>query len=201
MTDNSGKRSIKEEAVYEMSPSLSCEDINIPAPQGGIDLEVVGICGNTKGRSCCMHDCCGDSLSVNELLRLVKCVVTINKEMKEAVKRVRVTADGDGCTIGFLPRVWTNLPIVQENIDIFCIVREIYDESDNRCKSLKSYRNKGMAGVILLSSIPITERQLRTIKTITNSSSKFFYETVVTLCFTNRYCKLWYYHCDKLFTE
>jgi hypothetical protein len=58
--------------VLEMSPSLSCEDINIPAPQGGIDLEVVGICGNANGGSCCMHDCCGDSLSVYELLQLVK---------------------------------------------------------------------------------------------------------------------------------
>jgi hypothetical protein len=118
---------------------------------------VVGIHGNTNGRSCCVHDCCGDSLSENELLRLVKCVVTINKKTEEAVKFVRVTADGDGCTIGYLPRVWINLPMVQENINNFCIVREIYDESDNRCKRLKSHRNKGMAGVILLSSIPITE--------------------------------------------
>jgi hypothetical protein len=157
MTDNSGKATIIEVNVFEMSPSLSFEDINIPAPQGGIDLEVVGICSNTNGQSCCVHDCCGDSLSKNELLQLVKCVVTINKKTEEAVKFVHVTADGDRCTIGYLPRVWMNLPIVQKNINNFCIVREIYDESDNRCKRLKSQRNKGMAGFIFLISIPVTE--------------------------------------------
>jgi hypothetical protein len=84
-------------------------------------------------------------------------VVTINKKTDEAVKCVRVTADGDGCTFGIIPRVWMNLPLVQENINNFCIDREIYEESDNRCKRLKSHRNKGKSRVIVLSSLPITE--------------------------------------------
>ena len=124
MADDSGKTTINEVGA-EMSPSLSCEDINIPPPQGGVDLEVVGINGNTNGRSCCMHECCGATLSENELLRLVKCVLTIKNKTEEAVKFVRVTADGDGCTVGFLPRVWIKLPIAAENINNFCIVREI----------------------------------------------------------------------------
>jgi hypothetical protein len=139
------------------APPLSCEDVNIPPPQGGNDLEVVGINGISNGRSCCIHDCCGASLSENELLRLVKCVVTINNQTEEAVKFVRVTADGDGCTVGYLPRVWKNLPIVKENINNFCIVRELFEHSENRCKRLKSHRNVGMAGVVLLSTMPITE--------------------------------------------
>ena len=157
MTENTAMTTINEVVGVNISPSLSCQDINIPPPQGGIDLKVVGLSDFTNGRSCCMHDCCGASLSENELLRLVKCVVTINKKTEEAVKFVRVTADGDGCTVGFLPRVWKNLPTDQQNSNSFCIVSELYDYSDNRCKRLKSHGNAGMVGVILLSSIPITE--------------------------------------------
>jgi hypothetical protein len=157
MTDTNDGNSAINENEGGLSPSLNCTDVNIPPPEGVIDLEVVGINGISNGRSCCQHDCCGSSLSENELLRLVKCVVTINKKTEEAVKFVRVTADGDGCTIGFLPRVWLKHPKVAQNINNFCIVRELYDHSDNKSKRLKSHRNSGMAGVILLSSIPIGE--------------------------------------------
>jgi hypothetical protein len=51
-----------------MSPSLSCEDINISAPQSGTDLELAGVYGSTNGQNCCVHDYCGDLLSENELL-------------------------------------------------------------------------------------------------------------------------------------
>jgi hypothetical protein len=140
------------------SAPLSCTDINIEPPVGrGIDLEIVGLLGTTNGRECCMHECCGRSLKENDLLRIVRCVVTINNTTEEAIKFVKVTAEGDGCTVGFLPRCWFNLPKVQENINEFCIVRELYDESTNQCKRKKSKNNKGMAGVILLSTIPIGE--------------------------------------------
>ena len=139
------------------SPPLSCLDINIPEPQGGIDLEVVGLFGTSNGRSCCQHECCGRSLNVNELLRIVKCVVHVKGKSEDAIKFVRVTAEGDGCTVGFLPRIWMNLPKVIENLNNFCIVSELYSDSENRCKVIKGERNMGMAGVILLSSIPIEE--------------------------------------------
>jgi hypothetical protein len=68
MTDNSGKTTNNKVNVYEMSPSLLCQDINITPP-----LELIWrwleFSGNTSGQSCCIqHDRCGDSLSVNELL-------------------------------------------------------------------------------------------------------------------------------------
>jgi hypothetical protein len=157
MTDSNEELTAINKYDGDLAPSLNCVDLNIQPPEGVIDLEVVGINGISNGRSCCQHDCCGASLSENELLRLVKCVVTINKKTEEAVKFVRVTADGDGCTIGFLPRVWLNHPKVAQNINNFCIVCELYDYSENKCKRLKSHRNAGMAGVILLSSIPIGE--------------------------------------------
>jgi hypothetical protein len=70
-----------------------------------------------------------------------------HNQTEEAVKFVCVTADGDGGTVGYLPQAWKNLPIVKENINIFCIVRELFEHSENRCKRLKSHRNVGMAGV------------------------------------------------------
>jgi hypothetical protein len=72
----------------------------------------------TNGRSCYMHDCCGDSLCVNVLLQLVICAVTINKKTEEVVKFVHVPVDGDGCTIGYLPKVWMSLPLWQKTSTI-----------------------------------------------------------------------------------
>ena len=139
------------------SPPLNCTDINIPVPEGGVDLEIVGLLGKSNGRSCNQHECCGATLLNDQLLRLVKCCVMVRGKEEEAIKFVRVTAEGDGCTIGFLPRVWINLPKVVDNINNFCIVTEIYNDSENRCKRLTSHRIMGMAGVLLLSSIPMNE--------------------------------------------
>jgi hypothetical protein len=101
MTDTNNGKSAINKNDGGLSPSLNCTDVNIPPPEGVKDLEVVDIDGSSKDQSCCQHDCCGASLSENELLWLVKGVVTINKKMEEAVNFVHVTADGDGCTIGF----------------------------------------------------------------------------------------------------
>jgi hypothetical protein len=61
-----------------------------------------------------------------------------NKKTEEAVKFVHVTADGDGCTIGFLPRVWLKHPKAAQNINNFCIVHELYDNSETRAKNEKA---------------------------------------------------------------
>ena len=94
-------------------------------------------------------------MNLNELLRIVKCVVTIKGKTEDAIKFVRVTGEGDGCIVGYLPRVWMKLPKVLENVNNFCIVSELYSDSENRCKVIKGERSMGMAGVLLLSSIPI----------------------------------------------
>ena len=86
------------EVVYT-SPPLDCTDVNISVPEGGVDLEVVGLLGKSNGRSCNQHACCGETLLVDQLLRLVKCVVVVSGKEEEAVKFVRVTAEGDGCTV------------------------------------------------------------------------------------------------------
>jgi hypothetical protein len=67
MTSQNSEVIIINKNDVNSSPPLSCEDVNTPPSQGGNDLEVVGINGISNGRSCCIHDCCGVSLSENEL--------------------------------------------------------------------------------------------------------------------------------------
>jgi hypothetical protein len=126
MTDNNKDLSAINENYGGLAPSLNCVDLNIQPPEGVIDLEMVGISGILNGQSFCQHYCCGASLLENELLRLVKCVLTTNKKTEEAVKFVHVTAENDGCAIGYLPRVWLKHPKMAQNINNFCIVCELY---------------------------------------------------------------------------
>jgi hypothetical protein len=62
-------------------------------------LEIVGLCKNNNGRSCCVHDCCGKEVQVGSVLRLVQTVVTINEVPEEAIKCVLI-ANGSACSYG-----------------------------------------------------------------------------------------------------
>ena len=42
------------------------------------DLEIVGLRASNNGRSCTMHNTCGASLRVGDVLRLVSCVVNVD---------------------------------------------------------------------------------------------------------------------------
>ena len=118
------------------------------------DLEIVGLGAATNGRSCCIHSCCGDHVRVGNLLRLVKCVVTIGGEVEEAIKCVLIVDGTDTCTVGFVPRSLSGHDKVQAQIGGFVQVLELYDESESNQKRRKSHTNKGMASCIFLTSIP-----------------------------------------------
>jgi hypothetical protein len=90
---------------------------------------VIGIDGILNVQRCCQHYCCSASLLENELLPLVKCVVTINKKPEVAVKFLPVTIYGDGYTIGILPYVWLKHPKMAQNRNNFCIICELHDYS------------------------------------------------------------------------
>ena len=68
------------------------------------DLEIVGLNSSTNDRSCCQHKTCGEHVVVNDVLRLVNCVVTINGRAEEAVKLVKIADGSDTCTVAFVPR-------------------------------------------------------------------------------------------------
>ena len=41
-----------------------------------LDFEIIGLHRNSKGQSCCCHETCGLHVSKNDILRIVKTVVT-----------------------------------------------------------------------------------------------------------------------------
>jgi hypothetical protein len=132
-------------------------DNNQQASLGSIDFEIVGLFSSSNGRFCCSHKVCGQHVCVGDVLRLVKDIVDIGDHTEEAIKLVKIIDGTDGCTVGFIPRVQSNLPKVVENINKFCIVHELYCSSNSVYKRKKGEKNQGMAGAILLECIPINE--------------------------------------------
>ena len=114
------------------------------------DLEIVGLLSSTNGRSCTVHGCCGDHVGVGDVLRLVECHVTVKGTVEKAVKCVKVVNGIDTCTVAFVPRALMNLPQVQNNLNGFVQVSEVYADSKNWYKKNKSHTNSGMASVELL---------------------------------------------------
>jgi hypothetical protein len=120
-------------------------------------LEIIGLHSNSNGRSCCQHRCCGEHVKVGDVLRLVKCVVTIKATPEEAVKLVKIADGTDGCTVGFVPRVFARMPRVEQNINKFVQVVELYSDSENTYKKNLSTKNFGVASVVCLDDIPVPE--------------------------------------------
>ena len=93
------------------------------------DLEIVGLRSGTNDRSCCQHEICGAQVLVGDVLRLVKCIVTINGKTEEAIKLVKIDHGSETCTVAFVPRAYTKLPMVMERINKFVQVVELYSGS------------------------------------------------------------------------
>jgi hypothetical protein len=132
-------------------------DFNPDEPIGDIDLEVVGLNANNNGRSCSIHGCCGMSLCVGDVLRLKETIAKIDGFDTYAVKLVRIDDGIEGCTVAFVPRLQLICAKIARNINQFCVVKELYQNSSYNFLRLKSHRNLGMAGVVLLNEIPTME--------------------------------------------
>jgi hypothetical protein len=136
--------------------SATMEDDDDDASPVG-DLEIVGLDMSNNGRSCTQHSICGKHVAVNDILRLVSCVVTTHGNEEEAVKLVKLADGADSCTVGFVPRVFAKSPKVKANLKKFVQVVELYSDSPNSHKRRLSHQNHGMASVVFLDSIPIAE--------------------------------------------
>jgi hypothetical protein len=79
------------------------------------DIEIVGLDSSTNGRSCTCHATCGQYVFVDDILRLVRCVVTVNGVTEEAIKLVKITDATDSCTVAYVPRVSVNLPKISRS--------------------------------------------------------------------------------------
>jgi hypothetical protein len=121
------------------------------------DIEIVGLDSSTNGRSCTCHATCGQYVFVDDILRLVRCVVTVNGVTEEAIKLVKITDATDSCTVAYVPRVSVNLPKVIKNLNKFAQVVEIYKESTSSAKRRLANQNKGMASIVFLDDIPVDE--------------------------------------------
>jgi hypothetical protein len=97
-------------------------------------------------------------VKVGELLRLVKCVVSIDGgDAHEAIKCVRIVDGTDSCTVAFVPRSVAKSVQIQSKLGGFAQLLELYDESESQYKKRKSHCNKGMAACVFLASIPQAE--------------------------------------------
>eukprot|EP00977_Amphora_coffeiformis_P013799 scaffold3718_cov131-Amphora_coffeaeformis.AAC.1 len=114
------------------------------------DFEIVGLNSSTNGRSCCLHETCGEDVGIGEVLRLVPCVVSVDGSIEEAVKCVKVEDGKDSCTVVYVPWVIAKLPVVQDHLNKFVQVVQLYDYSCSKYKKEKLYKNCGMASVVIL---------------------------------------------------
>jgi hypothetical protein len=132
-------------------------DINPEEPIGDIDLEIVGLLSSTNGRCCSAHAECAAHVKVGDVLRLKETIVTIDNIDEFAIKCVKITDGIEGCTVAFVPKMLLGTAIVKRNINGFCVVKDLYCQSASSFRRAKSYRNLGMAGVVLRNKIPREE--------------------------------------------
>jgi hypothetical protein len=117
------------------------------------DIEIAGLHSPTNGRSCTIHEVCGRNVKPGDLLRLVRTVVCVRGNNVDALKCVRVMDGVDGCTVAFVPKHFLKMQLVQDNINKFVYVKEMYRLSHNLYKREKSSMNFGMASCIFLENI------------------------------------------------
>jgi hypothetical protein len=150
-------RAALDDLLQQHLGTSSDDEKDIVPSDESMYIEIVGLESCTNGRSCHIHEVCGEHVEEGDLLRLVPTVVTIDGKTQEAIKLVRLMDGADGCTVAFIPRILMDLPQVQRNIKSFAQVRELYRNSTNKYKKHKSYRNMGCASCIFLQDIPISE--------------------------------------------
>ena len=122
------------------------------------EFEIVGLHHNGTGRSCCQHSHCGMHVVVGDVLRLVHVVVSIGEtnEPEEAIKLVKILDGTECCTVAFVPRAFARLERISQMIGEFCVVLELYDNS-NKYKQLLSKKNYGVASCLFLHDVPRDE--------------------------------------------
>ena len=128
-----------------------------PTTDPSPDLEIVGLNSSTNDRSCCQHKICGEYVFVNDVLRLVRCIVTINGRAEEAIKLVKIADGSDTCTVAFVPWAFSSNPKVKNRVNKFVQVVEIYKNSDSTHKRRLANQNHGMASVVFMDEIPVNE--------------------------------------------
>ena len=77
------------------------------------DIEIVGLTSGTNGRSCTLHEICGNQVGEGNIVRLVRTILpnAVSGGHEDAIKCVLIGQDGeDACIVGFIPRAMVHLP-------------------------------------------------------------------------------------------
>ena len=110
-------------------------------------FEIIGVNLSFDGRSCDIHECCGDHLEVGDIVRMV------NNDVGETyqVKAVLIDKDeGESCTVGFIPDYMLHLPSIAECVGMYGRVVELYHKSKNPYLRRKADNLRGIAAILLL---------------------------------------------------
>ena len=105
------------------------------------DGEIVGLEADNNGGSCAKHECCGDQVFVDTLMKFEKTQVWYQGKWDEAMKVVLMKNKKETCTVAFLPR-----NIAYSRADEFHLkygkILEFYNSSDNSQKRKKVIETK-----------------------------------------------------------
>jgi len=129
------------------------------------DDEIVGLLSPDNGRSCVMHDCCGQHLVVGNVVRFKREMQEIvyntpadpepDVRIEPVIKVVLILDGTEQCHVGFLPR---HVAARREGARLhskFAQIIELYEDTpEGYMKNNKSKRNHGMASYVLLDNIP-----------------------------------------------
>lgn len=114
------------------------------------DFEIVRLESPTNGCSCTIHDCYGRHVDNENVLRLVKTMISVDGQVEKAIACIKVVDGVDTCVVGFVPRVLAGGGRVVAHVNNFVQVKELYECSNNTYKRSKSKKNFGMASVCFL---------------------------------------------------
>ena len=94
------------------------------------DGEIVGLKASNNGRSCESHECCGEFISADDLIRIRRCVLNFEDGPEATIEAVRIRDGTESYVVGFLLR---NIVKSRKDkfIDEFAQVIELYEHSEN----------------------------------------------------------------------
>ena len=115
----------------------------------GIIFDVVGIKEPSRGRSCEVHDTCGDIVAVYDLVRS-RAVQLLGDQGKEetSIAAYWVTDGIDRCRVGFLPRdcVKHKSDFDGKLAQVTKLLSKLTQDADGK----KSHRNRGVAFTVII---------------------------------------------------
>ena len=119
------------------------------------DGEIWGLTLSTFGRSCERHDCCGETLQKDQVLRFKKIRITCgpNGETEEAIVAIRIEDGCETCKVGYIPP-----RVVMYEADKYegkeGQVISVYEDEDDLVYKNKAKLHNGVASFRLFANVP-----------------------------------------------